>query len=255
MKTRRKVSTGEVVAIALVIVVVGAIICPALDVSTDWFKRQNCLSNLEKLGTAFSLYLGDYNQMYPGGGSLSTLSQGNPQGEWIWFDGHWTSDGTGFHFDNPGQPWPWRANPSKGSLWPYTDKDNNTYICPSDPNAIDPSHTTFGAFGLSYTMNYNIQDAVYGDTGVHTRATLSQIVDPVHTVLLAEGPDTITTRPFTSRQVHVVPFDGIFYWWQNSPTPIHQGGSNFLFCDNHAHWLAVRNQAKISFYRKGNGLQ
>lgn len=257
MKRHKALSIREIVVLSIIFVVFAAVIAPAITDSLLQMQWRTCAGNMGVLARAFLLYAADNNGRFPAGGSLDAPSQqgGRPNGAWVWFDGMWYSGGgSGYHYNNPSEPWSWRMNPSKGSIWPYTDRNNQTYICPADIHAQDPHCTVYGAFGLSYSLNSNIIWAAYGDmSSNNSPALVSDLNDPNATVLLAENTNSPkAVSPFFKGITRTAPqFDGIFRWWQSAPGTAHWGGSNFAFCDGHVGWVAVADQKNLAFYRNG----
>jgi prepilin-type processing-associated H-X9-DG protein len=265
---RKHSSIREIVAVSIILIVLAAIVAPAVSDSIQQLQWKTCASNMAILAQAFQLYTNDNNGRYPQGGDLDGLRNGRtykdmsgkvirtvtpaqmPDGDWIWFDGTWTASG-GFNYNNPPPPWTWRVNPSKGSIWRYTDKRAETYMCPTDIAASDPHGTVYGRFGLSFPLNASIITPDYGDYGGNTPAFTWEIADPSHVVLLAECGSPIVPTPGSS-PVRVSAFDGAYRWWQYAPVPIHWGGANFAFCDGHVGWTSIYDWKHLAFYRKGH---
>jgi prepilin-type processing-associated H-X9-DG protein len=255
MNHRKFISLKEIVAVSAIVLVVGAVVAPALTGSIEDIQQERCLSNLRTLAQAFKLYTTDNNGRFPGGGGLDRLrthgQYNNRDGAWVWFDGMWGGSG-GYYYNNPSEPWTWKINPEKGSIWPYTDQKRETYICPADWHAQNPRITNQGAFGLSYAMNSNLLYPGFGDTPLtDVPVFFSNLVAPEKTVLLSEqwpGKNHPSWKQYTDLGPM---FDGVFRWWQSTPMARHGNGCNFAMCDGHVEWVKTEDQRSLVFYVNG----
>jgi prepilin-type N-terminal cleavage/methylation domain-containing protein len=183
----------ELLVVIAIIAILAAILFPTFISAREKAKQSSCLSNLSQLGKAFMMYLDDNNGTYPGGGAIWEPAQnigGRPNGAWVWFTGNPT---TSFNRSS-GTQWPWCVDPSKGSIWKYTNKSRKIYVCPSDSHSTRANFTRYGGFGLSYTMTSAFIECEsnneYGDIGAEgPRATVSQIIRPTKTAFLCDQGD------------------------------------------------------------------
>lgn len=252
----------ELLVVIAIIAILAAILFPVFMNAREKARQTACISNMNQLSKAFRMYLDDSNGQYPLLGNLDVFAkqgENNPGGAWIWFDGRWVDTG-GFHYNNPNVPWGWKANPAKGSIWKYTNRTRNLFVCPSDKHSRLRNWTRYGGFGLSYTVNNNIGSADYGDTlSSNSPAMESDIVRPTKTVLMADqGDGSLTTHPpvVTAMKAAGLPprtpcYDGNWRWWEHGPSPVHCGGENWVFCDGHVRWLNLRAWKALIFYRNG----
>jgi prepilin-type N-terminal cleavage/methylation domain-containing protein len=254
----------ELLVVIAIIAILAAILFPVFTSAREKAKQSSCLNNMSQLAKAFRMYLDDSNGMYPGGAGVWWPSAvGRSQGDWVWFDGKWSQPSPGAGFDySVRKPWPWRINPSLGSLWKYTNKSRKIYICPSDRHAVDSKWTTYGTgFGLSYTMNCALveDEAAYGDKSTgSTRAIESQLLKPTKTVMLVDqGDGSIDHNPAVEANLQkyyngLAPaIDGSFGWFYAGPTSVHNGGQNWVFCDGHASWKNLKQFRTLAFRRDG----
>jgi prepilin-type N-terminal cleavage/methylation domain-containing protein len=282
----------ELLVVIAIIAILAAILFPVFVNAREKARQTSCLSNMSQLAKSFKLYLDDNNSRFPNaddcsGGQWVKDINGQPVMGWIGYDGvapvsQW---GSGFTYDNPAPPWQWRANPAKGSLWKYTNKSRRLYLCPSDKHSVSTKWTSANGvnagFGLSYDVNQNVFLCQYGDDPLLTHyldptkpalgqmsATEGDFVRPTKTVLLADHGDGSTPNPKDATlakfiaglrkpgseiyNMHTPVFTGAFFWWQESPTPIHCGGQNWVFIDGHVKWMSIKQMHDLIFYRSGN---
>jgi prepilin-type N-terminal cleavage/methylation domain-containing protein/prepilin-type processing-associated H-X9-DG protein len=127
----------ELLIVIGVIVILAALLFPALSAAKERAKMTNCISNQRQIGVAFKLYADDNSTKLP------------PLGP----------SGAGFQFggddphDNNWQPPLWPA--TNRPLWNYT-KSRQLYRCPADHGVQkNDRHTFFYDLGCSYRYNSN----------------------------------------------------------------------------------------------------
>jgi prepilin-type N-terminal cleavage/methylation domain-containing protein/prepilin-type processing-associated H-X9-DG protein len=256
----------ELLVVIAIMAILAAILFPVYNSAKEKAKQTTCISNLSQLAKAMMMYLDDNGDRFPGPGTLDQLAawgqgaQGNRNGSWIWFKGSWSNSG-GFWYNNPGPPpsykWTWAAEPSYGSLWKYTNRSRNIYICPSDKHARASYWTMYGAFGLSYDLNCELIASQGRDTPGGSPALFSEITRPTRTVMFADHGDGSWNKNavFMSHNggnpVQTPCFDGVYRWWQEAPTPVHTGGLSWAYCDGHVKWMTLKQYRTISFFRSG----
>ena len=183
------------IAVAIIILLI-AILFPALSRVREEGRRVRCMNNARQLSLAWLLYANDFkghfcnsetqglppwdpNQwiIYPGGPNASQIQDHSYSGSYSVFQL------AGY----PNQPevfWSWIGagiasfSVSGGMLWPYT-KDRDIYQCPSD------------LFGRP--VSYQINGLFAGQVGMpRTWLTLSQCRNPERTLLFIEAYDPRT---------------------------------------------------------------
>jgi prepilin-type N-terminal cleavage/methylation domain-containing protein/prepilin-type processing-associated H-X9-DG protein len=226
----------ELLVVIAIIAILAAILFPVFVNAREKARQTSCLSNMSQLGKAFRMYLDDNNGLYPGVAPLEWLTTtSNVTGSWVWFDGSWP----GTNVTPPVPSRSWQMNPSKGSIWPYTNKSRKLFVCPSDTQAIQKASngTPWGlSYSMSWGMNYYPPPSGTGHP-LTDRAPDSAIVRPTKTVLLVDegaGAMNITTN---SHGTITPQGDGCFRYWQASPAVVHTGGCNISYCDGHAKWI------------------
>jgi prepilin-type N-terminal cleavage/methylation domain-containing protein/prepilin-type processing-associated H-X9-DG protein len=203
---RRRHSHGftliELLVVIAIIAILAAILFPVFAQARESARKTSCLSNFKQLGTAVLMYIQDYDGAYP-------LA--------------------------------WYPRPQYGFdvvLFPYI-KNYQVYECPS--NKVTPrfwsgyQKSGLGPIPGSYAMNGDLT----ARAGVGDRAGLTEsaVLNPADTILMTEIWDTRGKQK-------AGPEHEIFTSTKNDvcariPVNIHQGGSNYNFCDGHAKWLRV----------------
>lgn len=261
MEHKKGFTLIELLVVIAIIAILAAILFPVFVNAREKARQTSCLSNMSQMVKAFKMYLDDSNSRYPMWGNLDAMVTGRqyrdtsgkvirtvpasqmPDGDWVWFSSgsSWNDNGEGgFHYDNPYYPpkgqWTWSMDPSRGSLWKYTNKSRKLFLCPSDKHAKDSHWTNRGKpFGLSYDLNSDLASQTEGN-----------IVKVSKTVMLADhgdgslNGDSFFLKANNNQPVRTPCFDGCYRYIQEAPTPVHCGGQNWAFCDGHAKWTTVK---------------
>jgi prepilin-type N-terminal cleavage/methylation domain-containing protein/prepilin-type processing-associated H-X9-DG protein len=260
----------ELLVVIAIIAILAAILFPAFVSAREKARQSACLNNMGQLTKAMKLYLDDFNGRFPSAGALDIFrangQYNNKDGSWMWFKGAWTSPGP-YLYTNPGPPptkkWTWAAEPSRGSLWKYTNKSRKIFVCPSDKHSVVSywCSGTLGLFGLSYDINSNLTGTnYYEDISSNGPSFESEVMRSAKTVLFADHGDGSMNdqSQFAAANGGAVRspcFDGAYRWWQEAPTAVHTGGQNWSFCDGHVKWYALKQWRTVTFLRSGKPLK
>lgn len=109
---RKAFTLIELLVVIAIIAILAAILFPVFSQAKEAAKKSVCLSNLRQIGTAFSLYLGDYDDRMP---DRRDLKQSQPGGWKPW---------TTWPTSDPRSGWALEV------LYPYTG-NNDIWRCPS----------------------------------------------------------------------------------------------------------------------------
>jgi prepilin-type N-terminal cleavage/methylation domain-containing protein/prepilin-type processing-associated H-X9-DG protein len=201
----------ELLVVIAIIAILAAILFPVFAQAREKARSTTCLSNFKQLGTAVTMYIQDYDGAYP-------LA--------------------------------WYPTPQYGFdvvLYPYV-KNLGVYDCPSNKTTprwwvgyktigiAEPKPKGSSGIPGDYAMNGDLT-ARGGGTDGRTGLTESTINSPANTILMTEIWDT-------RGGAKDGPEHEIFTTSKNDvctriPFKIHQGGSNYNFCDGHAKWQRV----------------
>lgn len=195
----------ELLVVIAIISILAAILFPVFSQAREAARKTVCLSNLKQIGTAFYIYVQDYDETFP-------------------LDAH-TSNRATWIF----------------TLDPYT-KNAQIYRCPSDlsTNWFPLASDAVGrARRTSYGTNMWMAPKPPDDPGSGTTGytTLASIAAPARTIYSAEMRENTTEDHFhppwwreNSDFTFEPPGTGL-------ALTRHQGGANYFFCDGHAKWL------------------
>jgi prepilin-type N-terminal cleavage/methylation domain-containing protein/prepilin-type processing-associated H-X9-DG protein len=208
----------EILVVIAIISILAAILFPVFARARENARRASCLSNLKQIGLGIMQYTQDYDERYP----LCIRGQwGNPAAYTKVTD----PSLPGAHFKtNDG------SNYDHWFTWmdmvqPYI-KSWQVFVCPSATNnAIYPS------YGYNYYLrSYSV--------------SMSEIESPSLTVLSMDDNDqyNLISVSCASAGVWIVDTTASRHQW----VAPHLEGSNFIFFDGHAKWLAHNNGAFTS---------
>ena len=167
----------ELLIVLGIIVLLVALLLPALNAARENARRARCLSNLRQLTAAWMMYANDH------GGRLCSSHT-------------WLNDN---HIADPSRPtYSWVGNPvdpRTGLLWPYVG-DERIYFCPnhqrpddSHPTHWEPYVPTLSSYSISYAMNHTLAGVTLGDPvrGIYsTRLLVNEIRWPASTFVFIE---------------------------------------------------------------------
>lgn len=195
----------ELLVVIAIIAILAAVLFPVFAQAREKARQTVCLSNMKQIGTAFYMYVQDYDERFP-------------------LDAHTTNEDT------------WIFN-----LDPYT-KNRQIYRCPSDRSANwfplpkgDLRRPRFTSYGTNMWM----APLYPGDTSTDTHgySAIASITSPANTIYSAELKENTIDDHFhppywrqNSEQVYEPAGKGL-------ALDRHAQGANYFFCDGHARWL------------------
>jgi prepilin-type N-terminal cleavage/methylation domain-containing protein/prepilin-type processing-associated H-X9-DG protein len=197
----------ELLVVIAIIATLAAILFPVFAQARDKARQSVCLSNMKQMGTAFYMYVQDYDETFP-------------------LDGHTSGEES------------WVFN-----LYPYT-KNLQIYRCPNDKSANwYPENRTANARFTSYGTNSWMAPFVPGYSTPNTSGytTLASVNSPASTIYCAEVAENRNYDHFHAPWWRPNPDGQYTPPGPNGPAELvtrqHQGGANYFFCDGHAKWM------------------
>ena len=237
---RRAFTLIELLVVIAIIAILASILFPVFAQAREAARKTSCGSNIRQLGTAFQLYIQDYDETFPGAFYAGASGATEP--------------------DNRGQfRWPWH-------MLPYT-RNMELFRCPSEsPNfthaacaggCLDPANPFYGyLWGLfpnyGYNWGYLAPDTTQvvpgaGSTANSRGVSLAAIAAPADTVMLADSIWTPGGAPTTTALGYFLiyppnqwagapPVNGFSYGriW-----PRHQQKANVVFADGHVKLTSI----------------
>ncbi len=196
----------ELLVVIAIIAILAAILFPVFAQAREKARQTGCLSNEKQLGTAFMMYLQDWDSRLPGGAPYNSKPFA---GDWVGMT-KWGGPCT--------DKIPMR--PEDGSLFPYV-KNLQVFLCPS------ASEKNRG-YRLSYAINCYLTAPGQQFTEAQMAAT-------------AVGISGLVLMVDESKSLN----DGYFCADNPADVPeiVHTGGSNYMFADGHAKFYRPENAA------------
>ena len=226
----------ELLAVIAILILLIAILLPALSRAKAKAREAACLSNLKQLQTCAKLYSMDYDGFLPPNRHVYDIGTGGPSAGWsddmTWCAGLAPYDTT-------------TENIERALLFPYN-KSTGIYRCPADMSRVKTEDGQL--LSMRRTRSYNLSQSINGYP--YTDKTLyppsfakeHEIDDPPPARLLffvGVHEDSILESHFG------IPARGSIFaeepqWW-DLPADRHSQGDNFSFADGHVeHWRWVR---------------
>lgn len=205
----------EFVAIIAVLVCLCAILTPVYIRARDSARVDTCQSNLWHLAMAVRMYQNDWN-----GGMPSSFTGNDNEGYTLW--PHFLSpylkkmrvfrcpaDECGIFYDNP-----------DGHSWMYISYSINSYVSASQGYSGVRDAGSLAYLNICYTT-----------------AQKGQIRHPEDVFLMWCGGDTSMDTDHDVENYHMMRIDKP----DGFPSPRHNDGTNYAFCDGHVKWLPMKD--------------
>jgi prepilin-type N-terminal cleavage/methylation domain-containing protein/prepilin-type processing-associated H-X9-DG protein len=209
----------ELLVVIAIVGILSSLLLPALSRAKAKGKETACLSNVRQLQLAWTMYLGDHDNVMPenkmtGVGVLGCASTTNS-----WVVGNTQAS----------------ADPSfirMGSIYSYT-PNPGVYHCPADNSTVfDTSTPRTRSYSMDAYLNGGVDVRINGGylPGVAIKASDLGPIPSAVFVFLDENAATIEDGVFL---LYPAPAD----FWQNGPAHRHNQGDNLSFADGHCeHW-------------------
>jgi prepilin-type N-terminal cleavage/methylation domain-containing protein/prepilin-type processing-associated H-X9-DG protein len=213
----------ELLVVIAIIAILAAILFPVFAQAREKARQTSCLSNVRQIGTAYSMYLQDYDERFPPHVTERTADPGTP--------------------DTPEARAPFSY---KIKLQPYV-KNEQVFKCPSAPAWPAPAAGKW--FTTDYGNNHNeanlvgaSQQAFYKanpDFGFNESTPLASIANPARFIILGDAGRAAGTASRGGMYPQPFVFDDAAQpedKQQSRPLPRHSNGTNFAYADGHAKW-------------------
>ena len=241
LKAKSGFTLIELLVVIAIIAILAAILFPVFQKVRENARKTSCLSNEKQLGLAFTQYVQDNDETFPGGSISGVL-------------------GANDHF---GIGW-------AGEIYPYV-KATGVYACPDDKTASQPTANP-PMYEVSYGMNTHIINSYLTPAFGNPQGPLGKLSGfnaPASTVLLTEVTSNLAAITLIDEGINNTPktthlsvvtsdsggcigitsgaYDAaartatgpvdLNNGGTDGTTGRHTDGSNFLLVDGHAKWL------------------
>lgn len=206
----------ELLVVIAIIAVLAAILFPVFARAKEAAKKTTCTSNLKQLGTAWMLYLGDYDDRMPDRRDLKLTSEG------------------GF---KPWTTWP-PSDPRSGwllePLAPY--KTKSVHSCPSteaiwkNEIRVTQDGTNYWFWRFDQITDPVPQDNFWGKSPEQAVSDLQTAANPFIGIPEGVADTELAVDPYFPRTNPTIPAE-------LRGKGVHFGGRNRLFLDTHVKYL------------------
>jgi prepilin-type N-terminal cleavage/methylation domain-containing protein/prepilin-type processing-associated H-X9-DG protein len=207
----------ELLVVIAIIAILAAILFPVFAQARESARKTQCLSNTRQIGTAYMMYVQDYDEVFPPHVTERTAPAGTP--------------------DTAVARAPFSY---KTKLAPYV-KNEGLFKCPSAPAWPAPAAGQW--FTTDYGNNHNeanlpaaSQQAWFQanpDFGFNETTSLASIAQPARFILVGDAGRSDNTASRGGMYPQPWAFDNAT---QARFLPRHQGGGNIAYADGHAKW-------------------
>jgi prepilin-type N-terminal cleavage/methylation domain-containing protein/prepilin-type processing-associated H-X9-DG protein len=200
MSCRRAFTLIELLVVIAIIAILAAILFPVFAQAREKARQATCQSNLKQIGSAFAMYVQDYDECFPNTG-VPDLWQGR---YWRW----------------PLKPYLGYNRQVEGSA-PLKSSGSDTHIliCPSDPTAKTQWDST--TYGYSSAFYHTPQQVNKNQSTPTVTQPLAAVQYPAAKGLVGEWLSN-----------HMSPRQADWWTWE--------GAHNFVFVDGHVRFLRAR---------------
>jgi len=255
-QTQRGFTLIELLVVIAIIAILAAILFPVFAQAREKARQSSCLSNLKQLGTGLTLYLQDYDDVFPFNWFGAT-----PAVWWV------TQPESG---PGSGLAYKWMD-----AIYPYV-KNERIFTCPSDGSPRGeyiyrgrltapvptewnkPETTRWGSYCINMAnwgqaLGRGVPPtSQWGDRGNHLLRTLSMVDAAAQTVWVVEGNGSFEVAwQNVSNNPRIYDWNGIRimawlspktlpgFWYEGAIVPRHQNRTNVVWCDGHASTMDV----------------
>jgi prepilin-type N-terminal cleavage/methylation domain-containing protein/prepilin-type processing-associated H-X9-DG protein len=254
--SRKGFTLIELLVVIAIIAILAAILFPVFAQAREKARQTSCLSNMKQIGHGLTMYLQDYDDVFPFnwyGRTPDVWWQSLPE----------TGPGSGLAYK-------WMD-----VIYPYV-KNEQVFTCPSDssarreyiyrgkltapnpPSFNQPQTTRWGSYAINMgNWGQNPGQGVpptsqWGPNNVHQLRTLAMVQAPSQTIWVVEGNGSFEAAwQNISLNPKIYDWNGVRvlawlspttlpnFYFEGAIVPRHQNRSNVVWCDGHASTMDV----------------
>lgn len=225
----------ELLVVVAIIAVLAALLFPVFAQARESVRKTTCLSNMRQLGSAYTLYTQDYDEIQCPA---------------------WTGNNNGIRLDGTSNRW-------TNLIFPYV-RSRSAYSCPNSrfkftpPSKELPVSYDNGAYGINEAYAIVVNNNTGQSLNPPTGRPLAALPVLAETIALTDGggySEFVWGDPSGENGVQLFlntkpPILGSNYLTVRGRSPYfaingrHNGGAVFAFCDGHSKWLPLTQAAR-----------
>jgi prepilin-type N-terminal cleavage/methylation domain-containing protein/prepilin-type processing-associated H-X9-DG protein len=208
----------ELLVVIAIIAILAAILFPVFAKAREKAMQSTCASNLKQLGTSISMYCNDFDETYPCGAYLDSVTNKSV----LWADDR--------------------------VIGPYL-KSHKILYCPTVMGNVNSSSNFADLGNFSYT--YGVNRRVFPTNSTSVR--VADVKQPGETIFMADSFTTAANSTYQTcyyMMFNPTALSGIPNWWVPDPTAAaggrmtqrHNEGANILWGDGHVLWKKLPSE-------------